>query len=115
MLHRQRETDILCRIGGEEFVALCKRADKKTIIDMAEKLRKELSEYSISLGEDKVNVTISIGVATITPENVTVLADNIYRFADTAVYHSKENGRNRVTHYDDISDRYIAPHNIKAG
>lgn len=98
-----RKTDILCRIGGEEFVALCKRADKTSALDIAENIRYILEHTTIYYGETEINITISIGIATVTGKSTDRDRDNMYRYADIALYHSKESGRNRVTHYDDIN------------
>lgn len=97
-----RKTDILCRVGGEEFVALCKRADKTDAIEIAEKMRRDIENLRIQYGDSHMNVTISVGVATTSEHNTKQDPDFLYREADTAVYHSKESGRNRVTHYENI-------------
>lgn len=97
-----RRTDILCRIGGEEFVALCKRADKNAAIEVAEKLRKEVEAHTMHFGDKKTHLTISVGIATVDNQSTDSTTDSIYRQADQAVYHCKETGRNRVMHFDDI-------------
>jgi len=102
MQSRLRETDVLCRIGGEEFVAICRRADKDAVVLLAEDIRKTIEEKIIMAGKDEISVTISIGAITITKENIEAYADNIFKYADIALYYSKEHGRNRVTHYSDI-------------
>ena len=98
-----RKTDILCRIGGEEFVALCKRADKQAALVIAENLRKTVADTTIRYGETEINITISIGIATVTNKSRDRDRDNLYRYADIALYHSKDSGRNRITHYDDLN------------
>ena len=103
MKGRLRETDVLCRIGGEEFVAICRRADKKAVIDLAEDIRKTIEGQVTNTGKDSIKVTISIGIATVTMDNIDTYAENIFKFADIALYHSKDNGRNRVTHYSEIT------------
>ena len=97
-----RKTDILCRIGGEEFVALCRRADKHSAIHIAENLRKIIERTAFRYGEHEFNITVSIGIATITSESNELDRDNLYRHADIALYHSKDAGRNLVTHYEDL-------------
>lgn len=97
-----RKTDILCRIGGEEFVALCKRANKSASLDIAEKMRREIGNLRIDYEGAQIGVTISVGVATTNEHNAKQDPDFMYREADAAVYHSKEMGRNRVTHYENI-------------
>lgn len=99
---RLRETDILCRVGGEEFVAICLRSDEQASITLAEDLRKTIEEQVVSVENEDVSVTISIGIMTVTKDNINNYANNIFKYADIALYHSKSHGRNRVTHYSDI-------------
>lgn len=103
MKSRLRETDILCRIGGEEFVAICRRSNKREAIELAEDLRKTIENKVTHSGKDDIKVTISIGIDTVTMDNVATHADNIFKYADIALYHSKEHGRNCVTHYSDMT------------
>ena len=104
MRERQRKTDVLCRIGGEEFISLCKRANKDAALKLAEGLRNAIGQREITVGISKIPVTVSIGVATVTSENIKTHADNLFRNTDYALYNSKQNGRNKVTHFDDIED-----------
>lgn len=97
-----RKTDILCRIGGEEFVALCKRADKEEARDIAEHLRKTIENTTLQYGQHDIQITVSVGIATITDKSTDMDRQNMYRYADKALYYSKGNGRNRVTHYDNV-------------
>ncbi len=98
-----RKTDILCRVGGEEFVALCKRADRSAAFVVGEKLRTEVRNNIVKFDQDDINVTISVGVATIDKQSEGVSTEGLYKQADIAVYHSKESGRDRVTHYNDMA------------
>ncbi|MDH5394656.1 MAG: GGDEF domain-containing protein [Gammaproteobacteria bacterium] len=107
MTNRLRETDVLCRIGGEEFVAICKRANKEDAIALAEDIRHTIENTPIDVERNKLKVTISAGVVTVTEKNIALHADNIFKYADTALYYSKENGRNCVTHYSDIKIKMV--------
>ncbi|MDH5516866.1 MAG: diguanylate cyclase [Gammaproteobacteria bacterium] len=97
-----RSTDVVCRIGGEEFVSLCKRADKQSALELAEKLRKAVEQHRMNIDGTELSITISIGVVTLSPDNRETHAANICRYADIALYESKNTGRNRVVHYDDL-------------
>ncbi|WP_455202289.1 diguanylate cyclase [Kaarinaea lacus] len=97
-----RKTDILCRVGGEEFVALCKRADKEAAIAIGEKMRRDIESKLTRIGDERICATISVGIATTNEMNVNRGAEELYRQADAAVYHSKDKGRNQITHYDDL-------------
>jgi len=99
---RLREIDVVCRIGGEEFVAICKFANKEGAIELAENIRELVAENTMSIGKDNIKVTISIGVVTVMAENSDEDVNSLFKYADIALYHSKNNGRNRVTHYNDI-------------
>ena len=105
-----RKTDILCRIGGEEFVAICKRADKRSALTIAEKMRDSVEKTVITYGDLTVRVTISLGIATHEQRNTLDInkplpstdSSNMYHNADIAVYQSKNMGRNTVCHIDDM-------------
>lgn len=103
MKGRLRESDVLCRIGGEEFVVICRRADKEDAIELAEDIRKTVEEQVTYTGNDEIKVTISIGIVTVTKDNIDTYVENIFKYADIALYHSKDSGRNCVTHYADIT------------
>ena len=100
--HSLRKTDILCRVGGEEFVALCKRANKEAAMAVAAKMCRDIENMVTRYGDQKIFVTISIGIATTNEINLNDQSGELYRQADAAVYHSKANGRNRITHYDNL-------------
>jgi diguanylate cyclase (GGDEF)-like protein len=97
---RLRKTDVLCRVGGEEFVALCKRAGRTEAMDLAEKLRRSVENTPFEARGHTINVTVSAGVSTVPDPNNTRTADDFYHCADIALYTSKKSGRNRVSHHD---------------
>lgn len=103
MKERFRETDVLCRIGGEEFVAICKGVDKKDSIELAENIRNAVENSIVDIGNQEIGVTISIGIATVSSENIVEDGDDIFKHADVALYYSKDNGRNRVAHFNGIT------------
>lgn len=103
LVARLRKTDFICRFGGEEFVVLCQRTTNAEAMGIAEALRAQVASTPVRLGAQDIFVTVSIGVAAapaVTEE--AVAAADLFRHADTALYRSKRNGRDRVTHYDDI-------------
>ena len=99
MVKNTRKSDIVARIGGEEFVILLPNTSKKDTIILAHKLRKIVEDYLIiSKDNKKINFTISIGVDGIDIENETNIDQALFR-ADKALYKAKENGRNKVYDY----------------
>jgi diguanylate cyclase (GGDEF)-like protein len=95
-----RETDTVCRLGGEEFAVFLRRTDGPTAMRIAEKLRREVEEMNVELDDGiRVPVTVSIGVALPSAELRVTTDVTLYKAADSAMYISKQTGRNRVTHY----------------
>ncbi len=98
-----RHTDAICRIGGEEFAVLCKRADKAGAMEIAEKLRSVVEATPMAPEtDDELMITISVGVASVPYNAKNVSPKQLYKDVDTAMYYSKNNGRNRVTHISDL-------------
>jgi len=95
-----KKTDMLCRVGGEEFVAICRRADKTAAMEIAERMRRDVEHKEIVFGNEVIHCTISVGVATSLENDKRYNGEMLYRCADRAVYLSKETGRNKVTHMD---------------
>jgi diguanylate cyclase (GGDEF)-like protein len=82
------------RYGGEELIILLPETDRKTAMQVAERLRGCISDTPIKVFDKEISVTVSIGVAT-QDENTTHLETLIAR-ADQAMYIAKHKGRNRV-------------------
>jgi diguanylate cyclase (GGDEF)-like protein len=98
-----RHTDAICRLGGEEFAILCKRANKAGAMELAEKLRSTIEETPmIPETDDELMITVSIGVASVPDGNGQTTPKKLYKDVDTALYYSKNNGRNRVTHINEL-------------
>lgn len=90
-----RETDIPCRYGGEEFVVIMPNATLANAVDKAEALRNTIAKKNIEFnGEDLGHITISIGVANISPNSPN--SEQLLSEADKALYKAKQSGRNRV-------------------
>ena len=99
-----RETDILCRMGGEEFVMFCRRADKASSLIIAEKIRHAIGNRAFRFGENEFRITVSIGISTFPDKNVETMGD-LVKQADVALYYCKHNGRDQVAHFSDLSDQ----------
>ncbi len=97
-----RDTDVLARFGGEEFVILLAQTEDAVSMIVAERLRESIENSVTRFGNHEINVTISIGVA---PAKYFDSLDNCIKGADEALYQSKNNGRNRVTIYRPKDDK----------
>ncbi|MBS0484759.1 MAG: diguanylate cyclase [Proteobacteria bacterium] len=91
-----RKGDTFCRMGGEEFLVVCQlgNSDAKSIILFAERLRQQISQQQINIGENHIQITISIGVALKEPGMKS--EDHLVNAADKALYAAKNAGRNRA-------------------
>ncbi|HWR41497.1 MAG TPA: GGDEF domain-containing protein, partial [Patescibacteria group bacterium] len=93
----KRSSDVAARYGGEEFVVILPNSSSQGAVGLAENIRKALEKRSIPHLDSlfSKHVTISLGVATITPSDLNT-AELVLRMADAALYRAKETGRNRV-------------------
>ena len=89
-----REEDVLARYGGEEFAVLLPETDLEHARLVAEKLRGIVAAAELVVGDARVPVTVSLGVASLVPG--TDDAEELVRRADEALYEAKHAGRNCV-------------------
>ena len=91
-----RQSDIVCRYGGEEFCVLATHTDEPGVYRLAEILRKAIAELKLP----QVSVTASFGVSSYAEEtaNPQAMLDQ----ADAALYFAKDSGRNRVNTWNDV-------------
>ncbi len=94
-----RHDDILCKFGGDEFVIIAKKLDKKSALSAAERLRKAIIEYNFKNAEyqPEGRITISLGISTFPYDGKTV--KELLTKADTAMYMAKAMGRNRTVEW----------------
>ncbi len=89
-----RDSDILARVGGEEFAALLHSSSLSDAKVIAEKMRVSIEKALFLYKDVKVDVAVSIGVAELSQSNDSV--EKLYKAADEKLYEAKESGRNRV-------------------
>ena len=89
-----RESDVIARIGGEEFVAILPDTDEISASHLAERLREQLDESDFSISGWPVQLRASIGVCSLGP-TISDL-ESLLRETDRAMYAAKRGGRNRV-------------------
>jgi diguanylate cyclase (GGDEF)-like protein len=93
-----RECDVIGRVGGEEFSVYLPETDNEGAMVLAEKLRARIEDLMPVINGKPLRVTASIGVASEMPHHVSIA--DIQRDADHAMYHAKQEGRNRVSSLD---------------
>jgi len=97
MLGISRESDVVCRYGGEEFVAILMDAAPAYIHQRAEKLLVQIRNLKAEFGGEKYSVTVSIGIGSYPMDG-----ENLYSVlgkADERMYKAKRNGGDQVWSY----------------
>lgn len=89
-----RTDDVVCRLGGDEFLVICMRTPLDGALQTAEKMRREVAALRVRAGEGFWNGSVSIGVAARNTAMFTPEA--LLKSADEGVYMAKRNGRNAV-------------------
>jgi len=91
--HSTRISDVVGRYGGEEFTVLAPATDLPAGLVLAERIRANVAAREITLGEEQVRITVSVGLAQLRPKQP---ADELVAAADKALYAAKAAGRNRI-------------------
>ena len=92
-----RKTDLLGRIGGEEFAVIFPETLITEGLNMAERMRKTTEEYVIKTPKGDIKLTVSIGLTYLQDRNITL--KDILAYSDSALYQAKSEGRNTVKLY----------------
>ncbi|MBX7165386.1 MAG: diguanylate cyclase [Pirellulales bacterium] len=98
---RFRESDLLCRYGGEEFCVLLANTDAEGAAQLAERVRDLVAQLRLPGGNDQFCFTISCGLSARTLEVLN--EETLIDFADQALLIAKRSGRNRVIRHDDLA------------
>lgn len=108
LTRHSKDTHLVARYGGEEFGIVMPKADINDAVEIAERIRKTVESKKLlrkSTNEDLGNITISLGVSQYTSGDA---IEELIERADTALYKSKTEGRNRTTTEDAVSKRSAA-------
>jgi diguanylate cyclase (GGDEF)-like protein len=98
-----RDTDIVARYGGDEFVLLLPGVDAALADGVAQRILDNSRTQSVDGGAGKsFSITLSLGVATYDSASPFQTPQDLLVGADAALYHSKRTGRDRYTCYDRI-------------
>jgi diguanylate cyclase (GGDEF)-like protein/PAS domain S-box-containing protein len=102
--YTHREEDLLARIGGDEFILYLSNLEQNKnqvtqyLALIAEQIRIKLSRPFV-FGKLTIQITTSIGVVIL--DHDTMSHGDIFKYADAALYHSKNRGKNQVRFYDE--------------
>jgi diguanylate cyclase (GGDEF)-like protein len=101
---RLRHTDLLCRLGGEEFAVLLPNTNLDQAMAIAETLRARLATAPLQSGAICLQMTLSAGVASLGDDGLGL--DDLMLAADRRTYAAKRGGRNRVVASDAADGAY---------
>ncbi len=97
-----RDSDIIGRFGGEEFIAILPDTLLQQARQIGERIRKTISQSKVDTGHENISITVSIGITELLPSDMLnphmSMTDLVHK-ADQALYIAKKNGRNRVEIY----------------
>jgi hemerythrin len=94
LAHAVRNDDLVCRLGGDEFLILCAHTPLAGALKTAHKVHQEVSQLRIRTGQGEWAGRISLGVAQRQPEHTS--PQDLLKAADDGVYLAKDRGRNNV-------------------
>jgi diguanylate cyclase (GGDEF)-like protein len=92
-----RDTDILARYGGDEFVVLLPEATVAGALDVAERIREAVRNMILEFDGEFINITVSMGIATYPKDGRTL--DGLVDMADKGMYKAKMAGRDKVMQF----------------
>lgn len=95
-----RKVDFAARYGGDEYLIVLGEITREGAVTFAQRLRERIAETHFQFESFGVHLTASIGISVVNPNDVSVDARAVVRFADKALYRAKELGRNRVEIYE---------------
>ncbi len=93
-----RPSDVVARYGGEEFVVILPYVSPANACGLGEQLREHLEQSTFMSDGHPLKITVSIGIATVSPADDIEPRDLIGR-ADSVLYEAKANGRNQVCQF----------------
>jgi diguanylate cyclase (GGDEF)-like protein len=96
-----RPYDIVCRYGGEEFMLIAEINSEIEAKDLFERVRREIADIKITIGEIIIKITASFGVYVVEPSSEANLND-LLKHADEALYQAKAEGRDRIIVYSEV-------------
>ncbi|ACD67158.1 diguanylate cyclase/phosphodiesterase [Sulfurihydrogenibium sp. YO3AOP1] len=99
----RRQQDIIGRYGGEEFIILSPDADGKEALNIAEDIRKAISEKPVVVRDNKIYISVSIGIAEFPIHGNS--PSELLKAADIALYKAKKEGKNKAV--------YLIPEEVK--
>jgi two-component system, cell cycle response regulator len=100
LMETVREVDVPARYGGEEFAVLLPHTAKQDAVIAAERVRAMMTKTEFSFSDERLRITVSIGVAG-NSDVTSGQAEDLVKAADCALYEAKRLGRDRVVLFEE--------------
>ena len=97
-----RNTDVVGRYGGEEFVVVLTKTPPHNAHIFAERVRQDIESQVVQMGNATGKITVSVGIAGVSGNDEAIDGKTLLINADDALYEAKDRGRNCVVHFDDM-------------
>lgn len=94
--HCKRDTDILGRYGGEEFIIMIAGGEIKEHSDRVILIKDEIEKLSLQLGSNIIKMTISAGICSL-GNDFSIEYEDVLQLSDNQLYISKREGRNKIS------------------
>lgn len=91
-----RSYDVVARIGGDEFAALCFNCKSESIDHPIRRIQESVRNIKAPVGLQRSQLTLSIGAAVVRSGFSELTTDELFSYADACLYRSKAAGRNRA-------------------
>jgi diguanylate cyclase (GGDEF)-like protein len=96
-----RNTDVMARYGGDEFVVLLPETNGQGGLELSERIRVKIAETGFEVQDKMVSTSVSVGVASFPDDGGSVVA--LLEKADKAMYRAKQSGKNRAMGYSEAA------------
>ena len=97
-----RNSDIVCRWGGEEFIILFPETSIEGATNIATTIKESINKLNINIEKNKyINITISVGLSNVKIKDNLLNLESSIANADKALYEAKRTGKNKVCIYKD--------------
>ncbi|BAK73561.1 GGDEF domain-containing protein [Arcobacter sp. L] len=93
-----RQTDLVGRIGGEEFCIIFTNTNKENVLKIVDRFRKTIEEQTVVYEQKNIKITSSFGISYLS-QKIDSYTD-LFKNADEALYKAKKDGRNRICEYE---------------
>jgi diguanylate cyclase (GGDEF)-like protein/PAS domain S-box-containing protein len=110
---RMRKTDVVARIGGDEFAVILPHTSVRAAQDVADTLLSSIRRHAIAAGAHRMRLSVSIGIASFGGASLgggEPTGEDVMVAADYALYEAKDAGRGRVVTYQSESAEVAARH-----